>query len=172
MVNPVGYLDVVKNQTRRTIWSLHNVIDCIPDSKWSKLYCGMPLWKHVYHTLHSLDKWYINPFVYDEPEFHSEGLNDLDTKTGGLLTRDLLKDYAFSVENKINEYLGGLLDYQLLEKPRECPYTRFHLILAQHRHIDMHIGIIMGFIMVDSGRWPKVLGLMDTVKARYEPEYF
>ncbi len=23
--------------------------------------CDMPIWKHVYHMLHSIDQWYINP---------------------------------------------------------------------------------------------------------------
>ena len=42
-------MTVIKDQTQRSLWSLHNVIDCIPDNIWSKLYCGTPLWKHVYH---------------------------------------------------------------------------------------------------------------------------
>jgi hypothetical protein len=25
---------------------------------------GMPIWKHLYHTLHSLDRWFINPEKY------------------------------------------------------------------------------------------------------------
>ena len=40
--------------------------------------CDMPIWKHVYHTLHSLDQWYINPEVYTEPDFHEPNLNSLD----------------------------------------------------------------------------------------------
>ena len=40
--------------------------------------CDMPIWKHVYHTLHSLDQWYINPEVYTEPNFHEPNLNSLD----------------------------------------------------------------------------------------------
>ena len=29
--------------------------------------CDMPIWKHCYHMLHSLDQWYINPKEYDRP---------------------------------------------------------------------------------------------------------
>ena len=29
--------------------------------------CDMPIWKHVYHMLHSCDQWYINPTIYPEP---------------------------------------------------------------------------------------------------------
>lgn len=53
------FIGIIKDQTLRTLWSLNNVIDCIPESYWEKEYCEMHLWKHVYHTLHSLDKWYI-----------------------------------------------------------------------------------------------------------------
>lgn len=172
MVYPVSFLEAVKDQTKRTFWSLRNVMDCIPDSNWSLPYCGVPLWKHVYHTLHSLDKWYINPFDYHEPDFHAEGLSDLNTNTTAYLSRDLLETYASEVEAKLAGYLDGLTDRKLLEKPPECPYTRFHLILAQHRHADMHIGIIMGDIISDTGHWPKVLGLMDRMKMRQGPEYY
>ena len=32
--------------------------------------CDMPIWKHVYHMLHSCDQWFINPFDFTEPNFH------------------------------------------------------------------------------------------------------
>lgn len=40
--------------------------------------CGAPAWRYVYHALHSADKWFINPFVYDEPAFHQEGMDNPD----------------------------------------------------------------------------------------------
>ena len=40
--------------------------------------CDMPIWKHVYHQLHSCDQWYINPYRFTEPDFHEPGLNSLD----------------------------------------------------------------------------------------------
>lgn len=33
------------------------------------LCCGVPCWRWVYHALHSADKWFINPFDYEEPHF-------------------------------------------------------------------------------------------------------
>ncbi|MDQ0202343.1 hypothetical protein [Pectinatus haikarae] len=50
-------------------------------------------------------------------------------------------------------------DDDLLKKPAGCEYTRFTLILAQHRHLHSHMGIIMGFIIDDAGLWPKIIGL-------------
>lgn len=32
-----------------------------PDALWDRCYGGAPLWQHVYHTLHELDQWFINP---------------------------------------------------------------------------------------------------------------
>jgi len=156
---PANYIDAIKAQTSKTLWSLNNVMDSIPDSYWGREYCEAPVWRQVYHTLHSLDMWYIDPMIYEEPEFHIEGLNDLDVKTGGYLTRAQLKEYYFQVREKILTYLDGLNDELLLETPPRCPYTRFNLILAQHRHLDMHIGMLMGYVISGEGLWPRVLGL-------------
>ena len=52
---------VIKDQTWRALWEVKNVIDCVPDELWDKTYCAMPCWKHIYHMLHSLDLWLINP---------------------------------------------------------------------------------------------------------------
>lgn len=62
--------DIIKDQTIRALWEVKNVIDCVSDELWDKAYCQMPLWKHIYHTLHSLDLWFINPrdAHYKEPQ--------------------------------------------------------------------------------------------------------
>lgn len=54
---------ILQDQTARALWEVKNVIDCVPDSLWNNLYCGMPCWKHIYHMLHSLDVWMINPRI-------------------------------------------------------------------------------------------------------------
>ncbi len=51
-----GYLEAIREQTRRALWEVGNVVDCIPESMWDAPYCGMLLYKHVYHMLHSLDQ--------------------------------------------------------------------------------------------------------------------
>jgi len=156
---PKSYIEVIRDQTSRTLWSLNNVIDSIPDSYWKREYCEEPIWKHIYHTLHSLDMWYINPLVYDEPSFHKEHLNDLDIKTDGYLSRVLMKEYFYQIKEKIVSYLEDLSDEQLLETPPKCSYTRFNLIIAQHRHLDMHIGMLMGYVIAGEGLWPRIMGL-------------
>jgi hypothetical protein len=85
---------------------------------WDEEFCCTPLWKHVYHTLHSLDRWYINPCIYTEPDFHSEGLNDLNIPSNGFLSRDKLKKYAIQVEERINRYLDTWLYPKCLRSVR------------------------------------------------------
>ena len=157
------YTDIIQDEANRALWEVNNVIRCIPNSLWNKLYCGMPLWKHVYHMLHSLDQWYINPRIYEHPPFHTENLNNLDIPTDTQLTCEELQAYFDNVQHKITAYNQSLTDDLLLQKPENCEWLRFELILAQHRHLHSHMGMIMGFIIADTGLWPRVLGLTKSI---------
>ena len=121
----------------------------------------MPLWKHIYHTLHSLDLWFINPRDknYFEPSIHSENLNNLDAVSSKTLSRNDIDNYLSQIRIKIDKYISNLTDEELLDFPENCEYTKFTLILAQFRHLHTHTGMIMGFIIDDTGLWPNVLGL-------------
>lgn len=153
--------EIIAEQTSRALWEVKNVIRCVPDSLWEKEYCEMPCWKHIYHTLHSLDLWYINPRdkTFQEPAIHEDGLNNLDLLSEKKLSREEIEDYFECIDRKIKEYTAGLTDEQLLEYPEDCEYCRFTLILAQFRHLHSHMGMIMGFVIDDTGLWPRVLGL-------------
>ena len=96
----------------------------------------MPLWKHVYHTLHSLDQWYINPYKYIEPAFHVSNLNNLDVHTEKVLSKQEVDQYLLTVTNKIEAYIDELDERLLLEKPEGCKWTRLTLIIAQLRHLQ------------------------------------
>lgn len=164
-------VSIIDEQTKRALWEVQNVIDCIPDHLWHKEYCEMPMWKHVYHMLHSLDLWYINPRDSDfqEPIFHEKNLNNLDVKSYKTLTRQQINEYFQDIQKKINLYNENLTDEQLLEYPPQCEYNKMTLILAQFRHLHTHLGMIMGFIIDDTGLWPRVLGLeMPFPKGKYE----
>lgn len=121
----------------------------------------MPCWKHIYHMLHSLDLWYINPRdrYFQEPAIHEKDLNNLDVESEKALLQPEIEAYFASIEKKLVEYISGLTDDKLLEYPPDCEYCRFTLILAQFRYLHSHMGMIMGFIIDDTGRWSKVLGL-------------
>lgn len=123
--------------------------------------CEMPIWKHLYHTLHSLDQWFINPGIYDEPAFHKENLNSLDIKSDTSLTKEDLIKYLNDIKIKINKYLNELTDDMLYEKPEKCEYTRLALVLGQYRHFMCHIGIINSSTISETGKWPRVNGLLN-----------
>lgn len=78
-----SYLEIIQNLTERALWEVKNIIDCVPDDLWDKCYCKMPMWKHIYHMLHSLDLWFINPrdINFTEPAIHEKDLNNLDVFT-------------------------------------------------------------------------------------------
>lgn len=154
-------IEIIEEQTNRALWEVKNVIDCVPDKLWNRKYCDMPCWKHIYHMLHSLDLWYINPKDqnFQEPAIHEKDLNNLEVISNKVLSRKEIDTYFASVEKKIREYVSELTDEKLLEYPTNCDYCKFTLILAQFRHLHSHMGMIMGFIIDDEGLWPRVLGL-------------
>lgn len=154
-------IEIIQEQTSKALWEVQNVIDCVPDELWNRNYCDMPCWKHIYHMLHSLDLWYINPkdINFQEPTMHERDLNNLDIVSTKVLSRKEIDAYFSSIKEKIKLYVSELTDEQLLEYPVNCDYCKFTLILAQFRHLHSHMGMIMGFIIDDTGLWPRVLGL-------------
>jgi hypothetical protein len=171
-MNESNYIEIIKEQTQRSLWSIGNVIAGIPDEYWYKIYCEMPLWKYVYHTLHSLDQWYINPEKYYEPTFHEKNLNNLNVPTTKVISREELNNYFHSVKEKIESYNENLIEDELLQKPNGCKWTRFTLIMAQLRHLHYHTGIIMGFIIINIGKWPQVIGLENDIPEGEDVPYF
>lgn len=157
----IALLESIKDQTARALWEVKNVIDCVPDELWNKEYCEMPCWKHIYHMLHSLDLWFINPRDknFTEPAIHEKDLNDLDVVSAKQLSRAEINGYFDATSKKITEYVSCLKEEELALNPPDCEYSRFTLILAQFRHLHTHMGMLMGFIIDDTGLWPRVLGL-------------
>lgn len=167
-------IEIIDDQTKRALWEVKNVIDCIPNDYWNTIYCETPMWKHVYHMLHSLDLWFINPRdkEFQEPLIHIKDLNNLDVVSNIQISRDQINEYYNQIEAKIKNYIQELSDSDLLEKPNDCEYTKFTLILAQHRHLHSHMGMIMGFIIVDTGMWPRVVGLERPIPNGEYSKYF
>ena len=56
-----SYHVVITEMTVRALWETQNVLDCIPDALWDIRFGGAPVWQHIYHMLHELDQWFINP---------------------------------------------------------------------------------------------------------------
>lgn len=118
------------------------------------LCCGAPCWRWVYHALHSADKWFINPFVYEEPQFHEEGMDDPEKPCSVILSDEELLDYLYSIEKKTYVYLDSLTDDMLYEKPEQCRYTRMELVLRQFRHLSFHTGMLNGQTALSTGQFP------------------
>lgn len=116
--------------------------------------CGAPAWRYVYHALHSADKWFINPFVYDEPAFHQEGMDNPDRVCSVILSDGQLLEYLAKIREKTCDYLDALTDDLLCEKPENCPYTRLELVLRQFRHLSFHTGMLNGQTAEHMGKFP------------------
>lgn len=121
--------------------------------------CGTPSWRYVYHTLHSCDKWYVNPSRFTEPPIHTSLLDKVDLPTDTVLSDAALEGYLGEVEARTYAYLDALTDADLYQKPEDCPYTRLELALGQFRHFMCHIGILNGITIANTGKYPYVMGL-------------
>jgi hypothetical protein len=122
--------------------------------------CDMPVWKHIYHMLHSCDQYFINPHIYDEPGFHVDGLNSLEVPPGErVLSRDELLKYLCEIQTKVLAYINGLTDDMLSERPEGCRYNRLSLAMGAVRHLYAHLGNINATTIIETGKWPRVVGL-------------
>ena len=116
--------------------------------------CGVPAWRYVYHTIHSADKWFFNPFVYEEPPFHEEGMDNPDNPCTAELSDSELLEYLGRVKQKTFDYLDRLTDKELYECPENCTFTRMDLVLIQFRHISFHTGMLNGQTVELTGKFP------------------
>ena len=167
--------DDIRYLTNRALWETENLMKCIPDELWDKRYDGIPMWKYLYHMLYSMDRWYINPGdpTYQNPQFHTDTLNDLNViPQDEYLERQQLESYFNKIQDKIQHYIAHLDDSALFEKPENCDMSRFRLILGQMRHWHRHMGIIYGFIVEDTGKWPYALNMLGQYPEEPMPNYY
>ena len=120
--------------------------------------CDFPIWKHIYHQLHSCDRFFINPNQYTEPDFHVDGLNSLNEISEKVLSREDLSQYLENVREKIMRYIDSLTDEMLCEVPPGCKGNRLSLILSQYRHFYAHLGNINATTIIETNKWPRVAG--------------
>ncbi len=116
--------------------------------------CGAPAWRYVYHTIHSADKWFFHPFVFDEPPFHEDGMDNPDNPCTVVLSNMDLLEYLKKVKKKTFDYLDTLTDKELYECPEGCEFTRMDLVLIQFRHMSFHTGMLNGQTIERSGKFP------------------
>lgn len=143
---------------RQVIPNFLNLETAVKTYDRNALVCGVPAWRYVYHTIHSADKWFFNPFVYNEPEFHEPGMDNPDNPCTAVFDDDQLLEYLGSVRQKTIDYIASLDDEQLNECPEGCRYTRLELVLMQFRHISVHTGLLNGQTVCLTGKFPVVVG--------------
>ncbi len=137
----------------------HNFYVTLITCNMDYILCDMPIWKHCYHTLHSCDKWFINPMKYEEPDFHEEGLDSLDYMGGKVLSKEELLVYFEAVKSKIFAYLDGLNDVNLYENPEGYKHNRLECMIGQMRHFYCHLGNINATTIIETNKWPRVVGM-------------
>lgn len=167
--------DDIRYLTDRALWETENLMKCIPDELWDKRYDGIPMWKYLYHTLYSMDRWYINPCdaSYQNPPFHIDSLADLNViPDKEYVDREQMGEYFAQIRDKIQNYIAVLEDDMLAQEPENCSMSRFCLILGQFRHWHRHMGLIYGFIIEDAGKWPYVLNMLGEYPEDPMPNYF
>lgn len=167
--------DDIRYLTERALWETENLIRCIPDTLWDKRYDGLPMWKYVYHTLYSMDRWYINPCDpdYQNPAFHTPDLADLNViPVEESVSREQILSYYAAIREKIRVYISDLQDEALTEMPQGCDLSRFRLILGQFRHWHRHMGLIYGFLVEDTGKWPYVLNMQGKYPEEPMPNFY
>ena len=146
----------LKTSTELMFFNFHIAMDTID---WNANVCGAPAWRYIYHTLHSADKFFINPSSWiaeDEPPFHSHMLDWPDTQADTVLSKETLYDYFDKVRQKIISYIDNLNDVQLNDRPGG-KLTRLGLILSQFRHMYAHIGILNGVTIANTQQYPRVI---------------
>lgn len=167
--------DDIRYLTQRALWETENLLECISDSLWEKRYDAIPMWKYVYHMLYSMDRWYVNPCdpAYQNPEFHRNGLADLNViPEKETVSRKQMERYFQKIRHKIAQYLEVLTDEELACAPDGCELSRFLLILGQFRHWHRHMGIVYGFLIQDTGKWPYVLNMDAPYPDEPMPNYY
>ncbi len=123
---------------------LKNINSVVQSANLEAEFDGLNASRFIFHTLHSLDKWFVNPAEYKYDENSSGGVAEnlsiissyrqgFDAAPGVVISRENLEKYAVSVAQKIRIYLAKLSDKMLSEKLDGCEFTRLELILGQFR---------------------------------------
>lgn len=143
--------EIIKEQAGANFLNLETAVKTYDRNA---LVCGAPAWRYVYHTIHSADKWFFNPSVFEEPEFHENGMDNPDNPCTAELSDKELLDYLEKVKQKTFDYLDALTDKELYECPDNCGFTRMDLVLIQFRHMSFHTGMLNGQTAERTERFP------------------
>jgi len=160
--------DSIKNQTKQIFQNIEILLETIPANEFDTVKGGFITWRHFYHLIHSLDKNFIDPGNYNEPEFHKKNLNIIYLDDENKLSKEEIAEYYEKVKDKIQTYINEV-DEKVLDEEitfNEMRLTRMELILAQLRHIFYHVGYLHCCIKTEKGETPEYIGLYKAVPDR------
>ncbi len=156
-------MPIIREQTEILYANLEVILKTVKESELhDQNICDWPLGEQVYHLLHSLDQWFINPTQYVESPLALQ-----KSEANAKLSSTDLVEYYNSVKTKISKYLESLDVGSLSQRPTDCRFSRLALILGQYRHFMYHIGLIHGCLrMHTGGNSPEYFGLGPPIKTR------
>jgi hypothetical protein len=162
--------DSIKNQTIQIFQNIEILLDTIHENEFDSLKGGFKTWKHFYHLIHSLDKNFIDPINFVEPEFNKKNMSIIYLNDCNNLSKIEIKYYYRNVKNKIQKYLNTLNNETLEEEIyfNEMSLTKLELIMAQLRHIFYHIGYLHCCIKIEKGVTPEYIGLYKVLPEKLE----
>ena len=147
-----------------------NIRDQIEVAELEAVFDGVNGSRYIFHNLHSMDRFFINPvsYVYEGEKLFGipENLSVISTAREGyvedtsiVISREKLLAYFEYVKSKIEKYFAQLTGDQLLQKPEGCEHTRLELILGQFRHQMWHVGLSSAITFEGKKIWNEFTGL-------------
>ena len=147
-----------------------NILAQIQVADLETVFDGVNNSRYIFHYLHSMDRFFINPedYVYEGEKLFGipENLSVVDSNRQGyekdtsiVIPREKLLSYFDFVKTKIQKYLENLTVEELFQKPENCEYSRFELILGQIRHQFWHIGLSSAITFESKHIWNEFTGL-------------
>ena len=149
----------IKNQTQRIFLSIEILLESIPENEFNTIKGGFLTWKHFYHLIYTLDKYFIDPSNFNDPLFHNKNMCITNMDNDNILSKNEIKEYYNNVKTKTQDYINKLDDKILEEKiPLDgMEFTKLELILGQLRHSFYHIGYFHCCIKMEKGEAPEYM---------------
>ncbi len=162
--------EIIRQIENQTEINFINIRDQIEDAELEAVFDGVNGSRYLFHNLHSMDRFFINPvtYVYEGEKLFGipENLSVISAAREGyvddtsiVICREKLLAYFEYVKSKIEKYFDELTGQELLQKPEGSEYTRLELILGQFRHQMWHVGLSSAITFEGKKIWNEFTGL-------------
>jgi hypothetical protein len=160
--------DSIRTQSKQIFANIQSILDVVNEENLNSTIGVFPVWKQLYHLLHSMDQNFVDPADFTEPSFHTKNLDVIFLEAGESPGLARLVEYFEHVRVKIEAYIASLDDRSLEVTVafRDMRLTRMELILAQFRHIFYHVGYLHCCFKTLNGKTPDYVGLYETIPER------